>query len=150
MGDFLFDVLTSRDFVVVDQALFGTVDVFKAAYRESEYATHCVPALVFRGLEEARATVDLCVKKVWILTMMVVLPSVGQYVHANSDPARVSGFLAWLRDELMHVFNGGYFSHEKPREALVAAALERYASGCTPARIEQPVVPRTAKRQRLK
>lgn len=119
-------VLTSHDFVTVDQPLFGAIDLFTNTVGTFAH----MPSFVKIQLEAARQSGDLVVKRASWLILLVILPEMQQYALSVGNPVKTPQFLTWCTAEAEKLFNGTYQSQhgDESLSAFVANACNAYES----------------------
>ena len=124
--DVLHQVLTSHDFVAVDQPLFGAIDLFSRTVGTYPH----MPSFVKAQLETARKSADLVVKRASWLVLLVIMPEMQQYALSVGHPVKTPQFLSWCTAEAEKLFDGAYQSQhgDEALSAFVANACNAYES----------------------
>ena len=123
-SDVLLRMLTTHDFVAVDQPLFSAIDLFRKTVGTFPH----MPPFVAESLHAAHQSSDLTVKRAVWLVLLVMIPEMQSYVLSVGHAVKTPHTLAWLSQEAERLFNGSYQSTygDEALSAFVTNAYNEY------------------------
>jgi hypothetical protein len=126
MVDVLHQVITSHDFIDVDQPLFSAIELYERTVGTFQH----MPTFVIGALRAAHQSSDLAVKRATWLLLMVIMPEIQMYVSSVGHPVKTPRFLAWCTAEAERFFDGTYQSMhgDEALAAFVTNACNAYES----------------------
>jgi hypothetical protein len=124
--DVLGQMITSHDFVAVDQPLYSAIELWNQTLGLFPH----MPSFVKVQLAAAQTSGDLIVKRAAWLILLVVMPEVQVYALSVGHPEKTPKFLAWCTAEAEKLFSGAYQAQhgDEALSAFVANACNSYES----------------------